>query len=71
MKQPNVLTAALAAREKSCTREAIYAALDRGDLNGTRMGGTRLVFVDKTYRNWQIQETGGRLHKSYKKKEAD
>ncbi len=39
---PNILTAAEAAKEKACTTQAIYNALNRGDLNEFKMGGIRL-----------------------------
>ncbi len=52
MKTPNVITAAEVAREKACTTQAIYNALDRGDLNEVRMGGIRLILKDAAY-DWR------------------
>ena len=67
--QPNVLPVTEAARDKDCTPQAIYNAIDRGDLNGLRMGNHRLVVRDATYRSFEIKETGGRCHQSYRKRE--
>lgn len=66
MKQPNVILASEAAREKRCTSQAIYNAIDRGDLNAVRMGRHWLVLKDKKYADYKVQETGGRLHRRYK-----
>ena len=60
MGEPNVVTVAVAAAEKSCIPQTIYNALDRGDLNGTRVGNTRLVFRDETFEAWQPKLTGVR-----------
>ncbi len=68
MKTPNVITAAEAAREKACTTQAIYNALDRGDLNEVRMGGIRLILKDEAYKAYQVKQTGGRTHKRYQDK---
>ena len=70
MKTPNVITAAEVAREKACTTQAIYNALDRGDLNEVRMGGIRLILKDAAYNYeaYQVKQTGGRTHKRYKKR---
>ena len=68
MMKPNVITAAEAAREKGCTDQAIYNALDRGDLNEVRMGGMRLILKDAAYRTYQVKATGGRVHKRYQEK---
>ncbi len=54
MKTPYVITAAEAAREKACTTQAIYNALDRGDLNEVRMGGIRLILKDAAYEAYQV-----------------
>jgi hypothetical protein len=56
-----------AAREKDCSRQTIYNALDRGDLNGLsfkppgRVRRTRLVKVDAAFQAWHPKETGGRV----------
>jgi len=68
MKTPNITTAAEAAREKACTTQAIYNALDRGDLNEVRMGGIRLILKDAAYEAYQVKATGGRTHKRYQDK---
>lgn len=68
MKEPNVILATIAAQEKGCTSQAIYNAIARGNLNAVRMGRQWLVMKDKKYSAYQVQETGGRLHKSYAEK---
>ena len=65
MMKPNVITAAEAAREKGCTDQAIYNALDRGALNEVRMGGMRLILKDAAYQSYQVKSTGGRVHRRY------
>ena len=62
--KPNVTTAGEAAHEKGCTDQAIYNALDRGDLNEVRLGGMRLILKDAAYKAYQVKETGGRRHKA-------
>ena len=64
----SVITAAEAAKEKACTTQAIYNALDRGDLNEIRMGGIRLILKDTAYEAYQVKQTGGRTHKRYQDK---
>ena len=61
--KPNVTTAKLAAAEKGCTYQAIYNALDAGRLTEAKIGGMRLVLLDKKYREYTVRETGGRTHK--------
>ncbi len=68
MTTPNVITVAEAAREKACTAQAIYNALDRGDLTEVRMGGIRLIMKDAAYKAYQVKATGGRTHKRYQEK---
>lgn len=68
MKQPNVILATEAAREKGCSSQAIYNAIDRGDLNEVRMGRHRMVVIDAKYRAYRVQEFGGRLHQRYQAK---
>jgi len=65
MMKPNVTTAAEAAREKGCTDQAIYNAIDRGDLNEIRLGGTRLILKNAAYKTYQVKKAGGRTHKQY------
>lgn len=67
--EPNVIPAAEVARAKGCTRQAVYNAIDRGDLTGVRVGTSRLVMLDAKYERYQVQETGGRAHEAYRKKE--
>ncbi len=68
MTTPNVITVAKAAKEKDCTAQAVYNALDRGDLTEVRMGGIRLILKDATYEAYQVKATGGRTHKRYQEK---
>lgn len=69
MPEPNVITPAVAAQEKGCTTQAIRNAASRGDLNAVRMGTSVLIMRDKKYRAYQVQETGGRLHRDYQEKQ--
>jgi hypothetical protein len=64
--EPNVILATKAAREKDCTAQAVYNALDRGDLNEVQMGRHRFVVKDEKYEEYTVQETGGRAHSSYR-----
>lgn|GEM_PF-5388214 len=61
MKQPNVITATEAAREKGCNRRTIYEAANRGELGDARIGRSRLIFKDGRYDEWQPQERGRRV----------
>lgn len=63
MTKPNVLTAAEAAREKDCSRYAIYDAIKRGDLNTVQVGGLRLISRDPKYLQYEVKETGARTHR--------
>ena len=67
MAEANVIAVAEATKEKGCTAQAIYNALDRGDLTELRMGGIRLILKDEAYAAYQVKQTGGRTHKRYKK----
>lgn len=69
MTKPNVTPVAEAARAKGCTRQTVYNAIERGDLNGVRVGGSRLVMLDEKFDAYQVQETGGRLHERYQEKQ--
>ena len=71
MPEPNVILATEAAREKGCTSQAIYNALDRGDLGEVRMGRHRLVVRDARYRQFEVKKTGGRTHKTYVEKQVN
>ena len=44
--EPNVLPVPEVARLKGTSRQAVYAALERGTLNGMRVGSTRLIIRD-------------------------
>jgi hypothetical protein len=68
---PNVVLATEMAREKGCTAQAIYNALDRGDLNEVRMGRHRLVRKDEKYEAYEVKETGGRTHEDFRARNSD
>lgn len=68
--EPNVLPVTEVARRKGCTPQAIYNAVDRGDLNGIRFGNNRMVVRDEKLDAFEIQETGGRCHESYQRKHS-
>ena len=61
---PSLISVRQAAQEKDCTPQAIYLALNRGDLDDMRIDRARLVKANKRYRDWQVQDTGGRVHKA-------
>lgn len=65
MTELNAILASEAAREKGCTPQAIYNAIDRGSLNAVRMGRHWLVVRDKKWKAYEVQETGGRRHARY------
>lgn len=71
MLEPNVTTVTGAAREKGCSRQAIYNAIERGDLNIVPLGGLSMVARDEKYRAYHVQATGGRLHRSYQEKHQE
>ncbi len=68
MIEPNVITVTEAARQKDCTRQAVYNAIKRGDLNTTHLGSQTVIVKDKTYAGFNVQQFGGRLHKQYQSK---
>ena len=70
MFEPNVTSVSQAAREKRCTRQAIYNAIERGDLNTVSVGQLTLIAKDEKYESYQVQRTGGRLHKRYVEKQT-
>ncbi len=64
----DIITVALAAEEKGCTRQGIYQSLDRGVLTEYRLGSTRLVVMDAKYAAYQVKRVGGRAHRAYVEK---
>ena len=60
---PALISVRQAAEEKGCTTQAIYQALDRGDLDDMRIDRARHVRANKRYREWAVKQTGGRTHK--------
>lgn len=46
MFEPNVITITEIAREQKCSRQAIYNAIERGDLNAARLGTQTVVVKD-------------------------
>ena len=71
MLEPNVITITELARTQKCSRQAIYNAIERGDLNTTRLGTQTVVVKDAKYEAYQVKETGGRLHKRYVEKRKE
>ena len=63
MIEPNVITVTEVAREQRCSRQAVYNAIKRGDLNTVLLGSQTVIVKDKKYAAYKVQETGGRLHK--------
>ena len=70
MIQPNVITITEAAKQKSCTRQALYNAIKRGDLDAVSVGQYQMIVRDEKFKDFQIKETGGKLHKRYLSKKG-
>lgn len=51
----NFLSVRQAAEIKGCSRQTIYNALNRGDLNGTRVGTYRVVLQDAAFECWTVE----------------
>lgn len=51
----NFISVRQAAEIKDCSRQTIYNALDRGDLNGFHAGGFRLVRRDGAFEAWKVK----------------
>jgi excisionase family DNA binding protein len=66
MEAPNILTASEAARRKGCSRQAIHAAVKRGRLTPYRMGRQLMIVVDAAFEAFEVKETGGRAHHTYR-----
>ena len=67
--EPNVILITEAARQKGCTAQALRNAVKRGDLSAVKMGRFTMILRDNRYNNYQVKETGGRLHSRYLKKD--
>lgn len=52
MTDPTFITASDAAKEKGCSNQNVYQALDRGVLTERRVGNTRLIVKDDAYEEW-------------------
>ena len=68
--KPNVTSIAEVAREQSCSRQAVYNAIERGDLTAVQVGRVRMIAKDQKYAAFQVKETGGRLHKAYRDRQG-
>ena len=64
----NITTPSQAAKEKDCSQQTIYNALDKNALNGFRVGDSRIIIKDDKYRDFRVQEAGMRVNK--KKREG-
>ena len=69
MFEPNVTTIAEVARQQGCSRQAIYNAIARGDLNTVMIGRIQMIAKDEAYESYKVQATGGRLHRRYLNKQ--
>jgi hypothetical protein len=61
--QPNVTTFSEAAEEKDCGRNAIYRAVDRGDLDTAEVGNRRMVLRNEKYEQFAPKNVGFRRRK--------
>ncbi|PAP79484.1 hypothetical protein B1759_14265 [Rubrivirga sp. SAORIC476] len=57
------ISTAEVARRKGCTGMAVRNAIQRGDLNGRKLGPVWAVADDESLAAWQVKETGGRTHR--------
>lgn len=58
-----MLSTSEVARRKDCTGMAVRNAIQRGDLNGEKLGPVWAVADDEALAAWQVKETGGRTHR--------
>ena len=68
---PDLITTTEAAARKGCTRQAIINAIERGDLNASKLGPVWAVADDDALAAYAVRETGGRYHRSRLGAEAD
>lgn len=59
---PQLSTGDVAAR-KGCTRMAVRNAIQRGEINASRVGRAWVVADDDALAGWSVKETGGRAHR--------
>lgn len=52
-----------ASKIKATTRQTIYSAIERGDIDGTEISGRTVVVCNKRWQEWQPQMIGGRVVK--------
>ena len=60
---PDLITTTEAAARKGCTPMAVRNAIERGDVNGRKLGHVWAVSDDAALAAWTVKETGGRLHR--------
>ncbi|WP_412070404.1 hypothetical protein [Rubrivirga sp. IMCC43871] len=60
---PDLITTTEAATRKGCTRQAIINAIERGDLNASKLGPVWAVVDDAALAAYAVRETGGRAHR--------
>lgn len=58
--QPNVTTISEAAERKSCGRNTIYRAIDRGALNTAEVGKQPVVLLDEAFEEFEPMNVGAR-----------
>lgn len=46
------ISAADAARKKSCTRPTVYKAIDQGKLDTETVAGRRVIIVNQRFNDW-------------------
>lgn len=60
---PEIITTREAAARKGCTTQAIINAIERGEIEGRKLGHVWAVTDDATLAAWTVKETGGRAHR--------
>ena len=58
-----MLSTSEVASRKGCTGMAVRNAIQRGDLNGHKLGPVWAVADDEALAAWTVKETGGRAHR--------
>lgn len=69
--EANVTTISEAANKKDCGRNAIYRAIERGDLHTTEVGKQDMVLLDAAFNEWQPVVTGFRKRKLQRESQGD
>ena len=56
---------------KRCSAQTVINAVQRGALNGRKLGPMWVIDEDDTLADWNVKETGGRSHKGFRQSPLD